>query len=215
MRGRMIGRRPISAIVGACALGLGLASCASSPGGTDPGETLGNLFAFNSPTRPPVDPSKQAPVVYDIVCPIVDVKEGGAAHRVYSGRGTANKDVRYQFSIGQTARECKPENGQLAIRVGVEGKVLLGPAGRASTFNVPVSIAVRDEGTGQILDTKIYRPAVTVPPGQQNTAFSVVSETIYVPLRRKEANEDYLIIVGFEKAKANRQPRRRISRRRR
>lgn len=215
MRGGVIGWRPFSGMLGACVLSLAVASCSSAPGGTDPGETLGNLFAFNSTTRPPIDPSKTRPVVYDVVCPIVDVKEGGSAHRVYAGRGTSNSDVRYQFSIGQTARECKPENGQLAIRVGVEGKVLLGPAGRAATFNVPVTIAVRDEDSGQIAATKTYQVAVTLPAGEQNTSFSVVSDTLYVPLRSKSANEDYLIMVGFEKAKAKRQSRRRVSRRRR
>ncbi|MDP4595046.1 MAG: hypothetical protein NWT00_10900 [Beijerinckiaceae bacterium] len=201
------------ALVMASAIALTTASCGTGPG-KDPGNTLGNLLAFNSPTAPPVANNGPATPSYDVVCPVVDVKEGGAAHRVYSGRGTGSSDVRYQYSIGQTARECSIVNGQLGIRIGVEGKVLLGPAGSASSFNVPVSIAIRDESSQQMLVSKTYQVAVTIPPGSPHATFSVVSEVLVVPYRRKEANEDYLIFVGFESAKAKPQRRRRVSRRR-
>lgn len=204
---------PWRAGLAAGALALALSACASAPG-SDPADTIGNVFAFNS-TRAPQQPAQAAPSTSttEVICPIVDIKEGGAAHRVYSGRGTSNNDVRYQFSIGQTARECSVQNGQIAMRVGVEGKVLLGPAGGSSSFNVPVSIAVRDEASQQMLSEKTYQVAVTIPSGQPHATFSVVSETIFVPLKRREANEDYLIIVGFETAKAG-PNRRRVSRRR-
>jgi hypothetical protein len=204
---------PNAAFLAAGLLALALGGCASSAG-NDPADTLGNLLAFNSTKAPPVPPTKTTGPAYDIVCPVVDIKEEGAAHRVYSGRGTSNQDVRYQFSIGQTARECTSVNGQIGIKVGVEGKVLLGPAGSASSFNVPVSMSVRDEATQQIVASKTYQVAVTIPPGSPHATFSVVSELLVVPYRRKEANEDYIIIVGFEKAKAQSRKRRRISRRR-
>ncbi|MCC2095242.1 MAG: hypothetical protein KDJ29_00030 [Hyphomicrobiales bacterium] len=199
-------------LAGVAALALAASGC-STGAGKDPGDTLGNLLAFNSP-RAPATPNTGAKPVYDINCPIVDVIEGGAAQRVYSGRGSSNQDVRYQFSIGQTARECSMANGQIAIRVGVEGKVLLGPAGSASSFNVPVKIAVRDEASQQMLVAKTYQVAVTIPPGAPHSTFSVVSEPMLVPFRRKEANEDYMIMVGIEKTKAKPQRRRRVSRRR-
>lgn len=206
--------RTAGALAAALSLAL-LAGACSTGAGKDPTDTLGNLLAFNSPKAPPVAADATRGPVYDINCPVVDVLEGGAAHRVYSGRGTSNQDVRYQFSVGQTARECSMENGQIAIRVGVEGKVLLGPAGSASSFNVPVKIAVRDENTQQMVASKTYQVAVTLPPGAPHSTFSVVSEPLLVPFRRKEANEDYLIMVGFEKTKAQPQrKRRRVSRRR-
>ena len=210
LAGFKYGTGSIKAVLVVASVALSAAGCATGPG-KDPGDTLGNLFAFNSPKAPPVSGGGPAKPVYDVVCPVVDVKEGGAAHRVYSGRGVSNNDVRYQYSIGQTARECAVINNQLGIRVGVEGKVLLGPAGAASSFNVPVSIAVRDESSQQILASKTYQVAVTIPAGSPHSTFSVVSEHLLVPLRRKEANEDYLIIVGFEKAKAKPQRRRRAS----
>ena len=203
-----------AAFLAAGLLALGMASCASSPT-NDPGNTLGNLLAFNSTKAPPVQQTQSTKPVLDIVCPVIDVKENGAAHRVYAGRGVSNQDVRYQFSIGETARECTVVNNQIGIKVGVEGKVLLGPAGSPSSFNVPVSIAVRDEATQQILTEKTYQVAVTIPSDSPHATFSVVSELLLVPFRRKEANQDYLVIVGFEKAKPKPRKRRRISRRRR
>ena len=203
---------PGTVLLAASALALAVSACSTGPG-RDPGDTLGNMFAFNSPRAPQAPAKPAARSTTEVVCPIVDVKEGGAAHRVYNGRGVSNSNVRYQFSIGQTARECAVQGNQIAIRVGVEGKVLLGPAGAASSFNVPVSIAVRDEASMQMLSSHTYQVAVTIPQGQPHATFSVVSETMLVPLRRREANEDYLIMVGFETAKA-RSDRRRVSRRR-
>ena len=47
--------------------------------------------------------------------------------------------------MGEIARECRVAGNQLIIKIGVEGRVLLGPAGSPGTFTVPVTIAVRDE----------------------------------------------------------------------
>jgi len=201
MRRDSVRRNPVLRRAGAGAVGLALilavAGCASAPG-SDPADTIGNIFAFNSPTAPPVEEQAQPQVTYDVLCPIIDVAEGSAAHRVYAGSGTGSQDVRYQFSIGQTARECSVQDGQLVMRVGVEGRVLLGPSGRPSSFTVPVRIAVRDEQSQNMLDTNVYRVAVTIPEGSAQATFSVVSEPIMVPLRRREANRDYMIFVGFE-----------------
>ncbi len=41
----------------------------------------------------------------DIDCPEIDIAEGGAAYRV---GGAESASVRYQFNIGDTARECDP-----------------------------------------------------------------------------------------------------------
>lgn len=178
-------------------MGLALGGCASAPGSNaDPGDTLGNLFAFNSTRAPAVPAASSANLT--VICPIVDVRDGGAAHRVFNGSGRSNADVRYQFSIGDTARECAVENGQLVIRVGVEGKVLLGPAGGPSSFTVPVFIGVRREEGQQMLSSRVYSVAASIPQGSTNTSFSVVSEPLVVPFTQENAAADYTIFVGFE-----------------
>ena len=52
--------------------------------------------------------------------PEVDIAEGGAALRV---GGPDNASVRYQFNIGDTARECDPAGpGQATLKIGVSGR---------------------------------------------------------------------------------------------
>jgi len=39
-------------------------------------------------------------------------------------------DLRYQLSFGQTARECAVQGAIMIIKVGVQGRVILGPTPR-------------------------------------------------------------------------------------
>ena len=196
---------PARAWLFAGSLGLAAAGCSSAPGpqSADPADTLGNLFAFNSTRAPPIPAGSGAPRT-SVICPIVDVRDGGAAHRVYNGSGTSNSDVRYQFSIGETARECTVENEQIVIRVGVEGKVLLGPAGSPASFNVPVFIGVRRDEGQVMLTSKVYQIAASIPAGTSQTSFSVVSEPMTVPFTRENAAAVYTIYVGFDGQRENR-----------
>ncbi|MFN3889146.1 MAG: hypothetical protein ACK4MV_02025 [Beijerinckiaceae bacterium] len=141
----------------------------------------------------------------ELACPYVDVRDGAAAHRVYAGQ-PSNATVRYQFSMGDIARECRVAGDQLILKVGVEGRVLLGPAGSPGSFTVPVSIAVRDEATEKFILNRNYRVAANIPAGSSGTAFAVVSEEISVPYKGLEANEHYQVFVGFEGASAANAP---------
>ena len=177
---------------------LALAGCSTAPGASDPGDTLGNLFAFNSLSAPPVP--NQA-VVTKVNCPVVDVFEGAAAQRVYAG-GQSSSNVRYQFSMGDMARECSVENNKIVIKVGIEGKVLLGPAGAPSSFTVPLRVAVRTEADQKIIQSKSYRVQASIPQGQSQTTFTLVADPIIVPFLGEDAFDDYQIFVGFEGAGA-------------
>lgn len=144
----------------------------------------------------------------ELNCPYVDVREGAAAHRVYAGQ-PANSSVRHQFSIADVARECRVVGDQLVIKVGVEGRVLLGPAGAPSSFTVPVSVAVRNESNNQFVVNRAYRVAATIPAGASNSTFSLVTEELSVPFKSLSANEDYQIFVGFDGASSAAGPDRR------
>ena len=47
-------------------------------------------------------------------------------------------NLRYQVTIGGTARECRMEGGLVSIKVGMEGRVILGPEGSAGSVDVPL-----------------------------------------------------------------------------
>ena len=51
--------------------------------------------------------------------------------------------MRYQFNIGDTARQCDPAGpSQAGLKIGVKGEVVIGPAGSAGTFSAPLKITV-------------------------------------------------------------------------
>jgi hypothetical protein len=190
--------------------GLGiLGGCSSAPGsGSGPTNAFGNFLAFGT-TAPPPPPDRSKEVV-KLDCPEVEVLGGAAAMRV---GGQENASVRYQYSMGDVARECQVENGQINIKVGVEGRVLLGPAGGPGSFQVPVRIAIRREADQKPAMSKVYRIDAAIAPGESQTTFNMVSDTFQVPYLRPRADDDYTIVVGFddkaEAPAARRQKRRR------
>jgi len=171
-----------------------LGGCSSAPGsGAGPTNAVGNFLAFGT-TAPPPAPDRAKDVV-KIDCPEVEVLGGAAAMRV---GGQENANVKYQYSMGDVARECQVENGQINIKVGVEGRVLLGPAGGPGSFQVPVRIAIRREADQKPAMSKVYRVAAAIPAGESQTTFNVVSDTFQVPYLRPRADDDYTIVVGFD-----------------
>ena len=42
-------------------------------------------------------------------------------------------DLRYQATIIRTARECQVNSGVMTMKVGIEGRVITGPAGGPGT----------------------------------------------------------------------------------
>jgi hypothetical protein len=203
---------PRFALIGAIAAASMLGGCGGSsvrgPGSFDADDTstsqrLANLLAFNKKTEPELPP-KPADKVN---CPEIMVLDGTAAQRVYAnGNEGSNAGLRYQFSIGDVARECAVQNGQIALKVGVEGKVLLGPAGSPGSFSPPVRIVVVRESDQQPVVSKLYKASVSIPTGQTVAGFTVVSEPLYVPFTKEHAEDDYTIKVGFDSGPEKEKP---------
>jgi hypothetical protein len=134
----------------------------------------------------------------EVDCPEVLVADGQAAMRTYAGADKSSAGVRHQYSFGELSRECRGLDGRIDIRVGVSGYVLAGPMGGPGAFQVPVRVSVRRDSDGQMLQSKVYKIAATIAPDQAQTAFSLVSDTLTVPLIRTDASMDYSIFVGFD-----------------
>lgn len=196
--------RRVWAVAAALSCCGGLAGCGGTTGFEAPRETtstlsslgtkLGNLVAFNTlfPDSAPL-PSTEATVS----CPIIEVQDGTASARFYRGGGQANGDVRYAFSLGDVARECSIVGGQLQLKVGVEGRVLVGPAGTPGAFSVPLRIAVRNDNTQQAVSSQLARVGATVAPNETQAGFTYVTEPFTVPTV-PHPDEDYTILVGFD-----------------
>ena len=148
------------------------------------------------PARTASEKMKVLPVAsQDINCPEVNIADGGAALRV---GGPDNPSVRYQFNIGDTARECDPAGpGQAALKIGVAGEVVIGPAGSAGTFSAPLKITVTKQGDDKPVFSQTYRVEATTD-GVSAGQFRIVTDPISLPMPTLQLADVYSISVGFE-----------------
>jgi hypothetical protein len=97
--------------------------------------------------------------------------------------------------------------GNLNIKVGVQGRIILGPAGGAGPVEVPLRLALVQEGPEpKTVWTRLYRVPVTVGPGQNNVSFVHVEENLTVPLPRPAVLDAYVVYVGFDSAAVSEPP---------
>jgi hypothetical protein len=133
----------------------------------------------------------------DLECPVVEIEDGAATARV---GGPENTAVRYQFDLIDTARECQPRGDQFSLKVGVSGRLLIGPAGSPGAYSTNVKVLVRREVDQKTVFEKTYRAEGNTGGGVQ-APFRVVTELIMLPLTRAQLNDDYSIFVGFDNGK--------------
>ncbi len=123
-------------------------------------------------------------------CPAVDVAEGGAAIRAQSG-----ESVRYQIALGELARECTPQaDGSVLVKVGVEGRALLGAGGGGGRVEAPVRVQIKQGST--VLATRARRVAVPIPSGSLQGDFALVEEGLVVPPQYAESYEIEVALAG-------------------
>ena len=122
----------------------------------------------------------------DVECPSVDVRTGAATLLIGSKPGESEPsalDVRYQGSIIRTARECHVNAGVMTMKVGVEGRVITGPAGGPGTVEVPLRLAVVHEGINpKAIVSKLARIPVTIAGAVDRVTFTHIDSDISFPL---------------------------------
>ena len=184
---------------------LGLAACGSNiavvdnpePGENAPTRLFASFLGLKKSEAKNEAPPAEGDKSRHIFCPQVMVLEGTAASRAYAGP-PSNETLRYQTELDDTARDCALEGKELAIKIGVAGKVLLGPAGAAGNFGVPVRMAILRKRDNEPIVSKLYRASVSVPAGQTQGGFTIVSEPLRVPFIQDHAEDDYTIRVGID-----------------
>ena len=205
---RMISLRPLFALAG---LGL-LAGCSSVQTllpHYDPDTVQLNEGVAPRPTvQPTTNPAEKVivkPVAStDILCPEVDIAEGGSAYRV---GGAENASVRYQFNISDTARQCDPAGpGQATIKIGVAGNLVIGPAGSPGTYSVPLRITVTQDADKKQVYSKTYKIEATAD-AVNSAQFRIVADPIAVAMPTLQLANVYTISIGFEGAGAAAAPR--------
>jgi hypothetical protein len=139
----------------------------------------------------------------DVECPGVEVRTGAATLMIGSKPGEGEPgalDLRYQGTIIRTARECHVNAGVMTMKVGVEGRIITGPAGGPGTVDVPLRIAIMQEGvTPKAIVSKFSRTPVTVSNAVDRVTFTHVESDIAFPMPVNVADIDsYVVYVGFD-----------------
>jgi hypothetical protein len=117
----------------------------------------------------------------DVACPAVSIAPGGAAINSYAGgRAGAPEALRSQLSIVNVARECRRRaDGAVVVKVGVEGRALVGPSGGAGQLDAPVRFVIKDGE--RVLTSANRRATVALRQGETQGSFVVVEDALVVP----------------------------------
>ncbi len=136
----------------------------------------------------------------DIQCPSVEYRQGAATLEVNNpGAENTALSLRYQASFTQTARECILRGNNLTIKVGVQGRVVVGPAGASGSISIPLRYALVREGSEpKTLWTKLFMVPVTIADSQLNLPWLHIEEEMTVPRPSGNEIDDYVIYVGFD-----------------
>jgi hypothetical protein len=195
------GPRAAAALIASAAV-LSGCSLASSIGSSDNSPSLTSRFTslFSGATPGVTQPHSPTPTAPDYECPGVDIRTGASTLNIASKAVEATAgDLRYQLSFGQTARECAVQGTTMSIKVGVQGRVILGPMGGPGQVDVPLRYAVVREGPQpKTVVTKFKRISVTVPSGQTHLPFVDIEESLSFPVPARSELDAYIIYVGFD-----------------
>ena len=134
-------------------------------------------------------------------CPVVDIRSGASTLQM-NGPGEATPNtLRYQATIARLARECAVRGSMMTVKVGVQGRVVVGPAGGPGQVDIPLRYALIQEGPEpKPILTKLYRFAVNISEGQANVPFLHIEEDLTFAVPGQAALDNYVIYVGFDAA---------------
>jgi len=167
-----------------------------------------NSWLFGPPAQDNATTNANTPAEID--CPGVEVRQGASTLAISApGAEAGPMTMRYQVTIGQTARECAALGGVMTMKVGVQGRVLLGPAGGPGQVDLPLRMVVVQEGPDpKPIVSKFARLTVAIAPGQTAVPFMHVEQDMTFPMPRPSVLEAYVVYVGFDPAATPAKPER-------
>lgn len=215
-RGAQLAGAAMLALTASLLSGCGGASLTgASPATGSP--SLGDRFSqlFGSKSQAAEAPSAPQQVQNSgLTCPRVSIRSGAATYAVgLPGKDASGMDLRYQATIIRTARDCNLNNGTISARIGIMGRIIVGPAGAPPSVEVPLRVAVVDGGVSEkTIFTKAYRTTVAVSEEGLNN-FSLVAEDVVYPAPTAGNGDNYVFYIGFDPHALRPEPRRRHRRR--
>jgi hypothetical protein len=138
----------------------------------------------------------------DVDCPFIDIRQGASTLTIPPPPPNGSNEamtLRYQGSFIRAARECAVVGNQMVMKVGVQGRIVVGPAGGPGQVEVPLRIAVVEAPTAgsKTVVTRLIRIPVTVG-NDDSTPFTHIEEGLAFPLPVSAALDSYIVYLGFD-----------------
>jgi hypothetical protein len=148
-----------------------------------------------------------------LTCPDIKIRPGASTYAVAApGKQPVGSDLRYQATITRSARDCNLENGRVTARVGIQGRVIVGPAGAPASVEIPLRVAVVRGGVNEkVITTTVVRTTVSMGEGL-SVPFSVVAEDVVYPAVSVDENDSYVFYIGFDPQALKSEPKPKVVR---
>jgi hypothetical protein len=178
------------------------APAASAPAGATPPPSFKDKISsfFSGATQK--GPQAAANAQTDVECPFLDIRQGASTLTIPPPPPDGSNEamaLKYQGTFVRAARDCAVVNGQMVMRVGVQGRVIVGPAGGAGQIEVPLRIAVVSAPltSPKTVVTRLIRIPVSIGANDDNVDFTHIEEGLSFPLPSTAA-DPYLVYIGFD-----------------
>jgi hypothetical protein len=210
-------RRGLTVLAFAAAMLSGCGGGSMFGSGSSDSPSIGDRFSqlFGSKSQAVGETSPASPD-NDLTCPTVAIRPGASTFAVgMPGKDATGTDLRYQATITRTARDCNLANGQITARIGIQGRIIAGPAGAPTTVDVPLRVAVVQDGvTPKTIFTKAYQTNVSMV-ADGSVVFSMVAEDVVYPPPAGAAGDSYVFYIGFDPSALKPEPKPRAAKKRR
>ena len=168
--------------------------------------SFSSMFGSGTPAGD-ANANAAAPLVLpnDFECPQVTVRSGaGTLNSTVTPGDESATGLRYQVGLGTTARECRlVAPNVVSVKVGIQGRAILGPQGAPGPIDVPIRYAVVYDGVPpRTITTKLERVQVNVTPGDSNVLFSHVVEGLEFPMPKRSELDQNVVYIGFDPVSA-------------
>ncbi|MCC8980538.1 hypothetical protein [Bradyrhizobium acaciae] len=191
------------ALAAAVSIGLGAALMPSAASAQSLSDRFKSLFGGGSSdsAKPatPAAPQQLNDADAELTCPPVQIRSGASTYSVAAtGKEAVGNDVKFLASITRTARQCNLNSGMITAKIGIQGRIIVGPQGAPPSIQVPLRVAVVQGGVGEkTIATKAYTTTVQMDESG-SVPFSLVAEDLVYPAPSAADNDSYIFYIGFD-----------------
>jgi hypothetical protein len=180
--------RPAIRALALVGIAVALTGCLSAPQSGD--DSVAMTLLHGGRLQPVAAQAKR-----EITCPYIQPLDGTVSYR--AGATDSARGVTYQSSLTNAARECSDDGATIRIKVGVQGRIILGEGGRPGGYTAPVRIAVRKGD--QTVYSKLHQVPVSVPADDTHGIFTVIDDAIALPISATvDPGDEYKILIGLD-----------------